>query len=144
MRHRFLAAGAAACLLSACATPRPCDPTVAGLLHCQAERGDKLAQLRLGKLYETGLAVPQDYRRAAALYRASAQFTSGTAFIYSPPIGKSPGRVMPINTGADRAGLPEAKYRLALLHAQGLGVPYDRERARELMAEAMAAGFQPL
>lgn len=144
MPIRPLLALLATTLLAACATPQPCTPTPLGLLQCQAERGDKAAQLRLGKLYETGLAVPQDYARAAQLYRAAGQFTSGTTYIYSPPVGKSPGRVMPINTGMDRAGLAEAKYRLALLYAQGLGVKHDSARARELMAEAMKMGWRPL
>lgn len=138
-----LALFAATLALTACATPQPCEPSPLGLLQCQAERGDKSAQLRLGKLYEEGLAVPQDYRRAAQLYRAASQFTSGTTYVYSPPVGSAPGRVLPINTGTDRAGLAEAKYRLALLHAQGLGVKHDPEEARELMAEAMKMGWKP-
>ena len=97
--------------------------------------------MELGKAYEGGAGVPQNYARAADLYRAAAAFSSGTTYVYSPPVGKSAGRVIPIRTGTDQAGLPEAKYRLALLYASGRGVEQDEERAREMIEDAAKAGY---
>lgn len=141
-RRRLAAALLLALPLGACTlAQQPCPAGGIAALECTAARGSKQAQLELGRAYETGAGVPQDYARAAALYRAAARFTSGTTFIYSPPVGQSPGRVIPIRTGTDQGGLAEAKYRLGLLYAQGLGVERDPDRARELLEEAAAGGY---
>lgn len=126
---------------SACVTPQTCPVGGVAALECSAAQGSKQAQLVLGKAYETGEGVPQDYGRAAALYRAAAQFTSGTTYVYSPPVGQSSGRVIPIRTGLDQGGLAEAKHRLGLLYARGLGVEKDAEKARELMESALREGY---
>lgn len=128
----------AAALLSACANiPADCGDA-AGLadLHCRAALGEKSAQLKLGIAYEEGAGVPMDVRRAAKLYRAAASPTSGTIYVYSPPVGKSPGQVLPLRSGPDQPGLPEAMRRLARLYEQGLGVKKDPARAARLKDQA--------
>lgn len=131
MKQRLSSALAACLLASACATVSAgCADTV-GLagLQCRAGLGDKPAQLALGIAYEEGNGVPRDPRRAAKLYRAAALPTSGTIYVYSPPVGKSPGQVLPLRSGPDRAGLPEAMLRLARLFELGLGVERNLEKA---------------
>jgi hypothetical protein len=106
--------------------------------------GNKHAALELGRQYEEGSGVPQDMQRAAQLYRFAASFTSGTTYIYSPPVRKGgSGRVMPLRVGMDQPGLPEAKYRLALLHLRGTGVKFDVKRAIKLLNEAATQGYAP-
>lgn len=129
--------------LTGCAGVQPCPIGGIAAIQCSASRGFKPAQLDLGKAYEAGVGVPVDYSRAADLYRAAAAFSSGTTYVYSPPVGKSAGRVIPIRTGSDQAGLAEAKYRLAQLYATGRGVKQDVARANELMKQAADAGHSP-
>lgn len=130
-----------------CAAPRDCfapGTTRLAAVTCLAEGGDQAAQLTLGKLYEAGAGVPRDPARAAVLYEAAAAFRSGTTFVYVPPVGRhQAGTVTPIRTGPDQAGLPEAKYRLALLLLRGDGVRLDIARGLRLLREAAEAGFLP-
>ena len=105
---------------------------------------DQQGLVAMGLRYETGDGVPQDYRKAASLYRAAARSQPGTIYVYSPPVGKeSYGRVIPVLTGPGRAPLPEAQYRLALLHLKGAGVDTDRQKAEKLLQAAAGAGYAP-
>lgn len=138
---------AAACAVPACVSgPRfNCDPQTASselhALQCRSARGDKLAQLELGKRYEEGLGVPATPKRAASLYAAAAADTSGTTYIYSPAVGReSAGRVIPMRMGPDRPGLPEAKYRLGRLYIEGRGVPLSVRKGMQLLQMAADAG----
>jgi TPR repeat protein len=139
---RALMAVALTAMLAACATTKPCPVGGMAALTCLADRGDKSAQLQLGIAYETGDGVPQNYERAARYFRFAAAPVSGTTFIYSPPVGKAPGQVIPVRTGADQPGLAEAQYRLAQMYRDGRGVQKDPARAERLFAQAAAQGFE--
>ena len=41
------------------------------------------------------------------------------------------------------ARIPYAKYRMGLFHAVGMAVPCDKDKAVELMDEALASGYRP-
>lgn len=133
--------------LSACvATVHDCAPLAANSLawqQCRADAGEKQAQLQLGRRYEEGIGVKPDPSRAAALYRAAAAFNSGTIYVYSPPVGNAPGTVIPVTTGPAEQGLPEALYRLGVMHLDGRGVRFDYRRGLALIDKAAAAGFAP-
>ncbi|MCH8686436.1 SEL1-like repeat protein [Pedomonas mirosovicensis] len=87
-------------------------------LACWAERNDQLAQYALGIAYEHGLGVPADRKAAMRYYRAAAASVPGRIWVYSPPVGKeSMGRVIPVDTGPGRTGLPEARAALERLTA---------------------------
>lgn len=124
---------AAALAVGGCVTvPVGCDQAdLVPRLQCRADLGEKSAQLALAIVYEEGVEVPRDYARAARLYRAAASPTSGTIYVYSPAVGKSPAQVLPLRSGPDQAGLPEAMIRLARLYDQGLGVRRDPAKAAE-------------
>jgi hypothetical protein len=128
-------------VLGGCVTTKPCPVGGHDQLTCQAGRGDKFAQLRLGITYEAGDGVPPDFARAAKWYRAAAAPVSATTFIYAPPVGQAPGQVIPIRTSVDRPGLAEAQYRLAQMYRDGRGVRKDPARAERLFAQAAAQGF---
>lgn len=118
--------------------------TATALASCATLAGppiDKFAQLALGKAYEAGDGVPIDYRKAASLYRSAAFPTSGTTYVYSPPVGRSRGRVIPIRTGVAQQGLAEAKFRLGRLYELGLGVGQNAEKGRQLKEQARSQGF---
>ena len=113
------------------------DPASA---ECRANQGDKAAQLALGRTLEMR-GGREDLERAAKLYAAAGRFTSGTQFIYSPAVGRN-GRamVLPVRSGPDTAGLPEAIWRLSQLYAEGRGVAKDPAKAYRLAENACAAG----
>ena len=83
-----------------------------------ASTGSKHAQLELGIRFEEGIGMIPDLKKAHKLYGLAASNSGGTIWVYSPPVGNgTTGRVIPINTGPVRPGLPEAKRRLEELRA---------------------------
>lgn len=65
--------------------------------------------------------MPQDEARVVKLYRAAAQTSGGTQWVYVPSPGNgAPARVIPVDRGPKQAGLDEAKRRLNDL-AQNIG-----------------------
>ena len=95
-------------------SPAPASSVAAELksLARRAQAGDKHAQLELGIRFEEGNGVERDLKRAKGLYRAAATDSGGTIWVYSPPVGNSPGRTIPINKGPKQLGLAKAKERL--------------------------------
>lgn len=90
------------------------DPTLRSLAQ-RASAGDKQAQLDLGIVYEEGLGVPVNIAKAKKLYRLASTDSGGTLWVYSPPVGKNNGRVMPLNINPKQQGLAEARIRLERL-----------------------------
>ena len=64
-----------------------------------AEKGHADAQYELGKMYETGDDIPQDYKQAVYWY-----------------------------TKASDQGHPQAQYRLGYMYKQGQGVEQDHKK----------------
>lgn len=110
---------------------------------CWAATGDRAVMLELAKRLETGDGVPLDAERAEDLYEQAAAFVSGTTYIYSPPVGKSPGMVMPVRIGPDIPGLPEAQFRRALMHIEGRAVKSSPGKGFKLMKALAKRGYQP-
>lgn len=91
-------------------------------IGCWAQRDNVLAQYALGMAYENGVGVQADRKAALRYYRAAARAIPDEMFVYVPPVGeKMSGRVMPVNTGKGRPGLPEAK---AAVHRLTAGHPH--------------------
>jgi hypothetical protein len=87
-------------------------PTDVQRLAAGAQAGDKHAQLELGERFEAGQGVPADRSRAIRLYRMAASDSGGTLWVYSPsPGGGAPARVIAIDRGLEKSGLPEARDR---------------------------------
>lgn len=94
----------------------------------RAQDGDKYAQFELGTVFEEGRDLPRDEQRAAVLYRLAARGRGGRLWVYSPPIRKgSSGRLIPIDTGTVKRGLPEAARRLNLLKLRSGRAPADSQ-----------------
>lgn len=84
-----------------------------------AMEGDKRAQFDLGVRFEEGKGVLRDLDRAIELYRMSASDSRGSAWIFSPPVrAGNTGQVRLVDVGLRRAGLEEARKRLAALEAR--------------------------
>jgi hypothetical protein len=80
----------------------------------RAEQGDASAQYRLGRIYERGQGVNEDYRRALHWYRKAAD-----------------------------ANRPEAQYSLGRMYASGLGTKTDYVEALSWLRKAAAQNFSP-
>lgn len=132
-----------AAFLSSCVTAQPCPSDGLAATRCRAARHDKTAQLELARAYEDGSGVVRDQKRAAELYRAAAAPRSGTTYVYSPGVGNARGGVIPIRTGSDQPGLPEAKYRLGMMYRMGRGVERDEEKAASLIEQSLKDGYVP-
>lgn len=124
------AASSVALALAACGAPgsymgldlTAASPTPVQRLAAAARAGDKAAQLALGTRFEHGRGVPEDLDRACRLYESAAATTGGTIYVYSPPVGQSAGRVIPITTPVS-PGLPVARERLTALAYRAGGQP---------------------
>lgn len=104
--------------LSSCATNRafgidtatPSTSEEVKVLVRNAQSGDKVAQLELGKRFEAGRGVPKDVDRAAKLYAAAASPHDRASIrtFYSPSGGVS---TTVLNGGGADGGLPYAAVR---------------------------------
>lgn len=105
--------------------------------------GNQLASLQIGQYYEE-MAASEDseeyYKKAASYYSLAAASSSGQTYIYVPGAGKVAGYTMPVTTGPRTYGLAEAKYRLALLYRDGLGVKQNIRKACKLFEAAAVQG----
>lgn len=79
-----------------------------------AELGDPNAQTRVGRMFEMGRGVPQNYSLAVRWYLRAAN-----------------------------QGHPGAQYLLALMFDRGFGVPADHIEAQKWMILAAAGAFNP-
>jgi uncharacterized protein len=124
----------------------PADPAVKQAvedLKQQAEKGDPVAQWRLGSLYDSGQGVPRDgkeaekwYRRAADNGYAEAQNSLGSFYQAERKYSEA---VEWYRKAADQ-GHTLALNNLAYVYDLGLGVSQDREHAFELYMKAANQG----
>ncbi len=112
-----------------------------------AERGDSVAQGRLGYLYMNGKGVPQDYGEAARWYRKAAeQGHSGGAYWFGylcetgQGVEQNSGEAARWYRKAAEQGDAEAQKRLALLYLQGRGVAKDPREAEKWYRKAAGQG----
>ena len=123
------------------ATLRGRMPT--GDVQCWAATGDRRMQVELGRRLEAGDGIERDVAAAEALYKAAGEFRSGMLYIYTPGVGTSGGRVMPLRTGPDDPGLPEAVFARALLHIEGRAARPDYRRGLKLLTALAKGGYAP-
>ncbi|KAI8803839.1 hypothetical protein BJ742DRAFT_471254 [Cladochytrium replicatum] len=114
-----------------------------------AEEGIVPAQVHLARRYELGDGVPKDLERAVILYHKAAargdrhsQCVLGTFYKAGKVVQRDAVVAAEFfqlaSEGED--GLPEAKYRLAILYEQGDGVAHDFAKALDLYRHAMEGG----
>lgn len=84
---------------------------VAGYQKLMRERQDPIAACNLGFLYQQGLGIKQDYRKAIQCYRASCYEDGGVGY-----------------------------FNLALIYQRGLGVPVDLDRSLDQMKRSADLG----
>jgi len=97
-----------------------------------AEKGDVRAQFYLGRLYDFGQGVPQDYvqawqwyGKAAARGYAKAQYLLGRLYVYGKGVPQDYATARQWFEKAAAQGDGEGQYYLGWLYADGKGVPQD-------------------
>ena len=119
------------------------DKKAAKLYKRAVELGDVIAMYNLGDLYEEGLGVKLDRKKAMQLWRmaaakgyAHAQYAIGVGLQQQCRFAEAAAMFKP---AADR-GLAQAQLNLAVLTRSGLGgVKVDHDEARRLLERAAAA-----
>ena len=112
-----------------------------------AELGDPKAQYLLSRLYEGGLGVVRDRRKALEWLRSAAeggapaaQFNLGNHYNQGDLVPLDQGRAAHWWRLAAEQGLVPAQYNLGMLYFYGSGVAKDRRRARDWFEKAAARG----
>lgn len=112
-----------------------------------ANQGFADAQLQLGKLYEEGKRVPQDYATAASWYRkaadqgnADAQQKLGSLYYYGTGVPQD--YVAAVNWYKESAsqGNADGQFGLGLMYDTGFGVPEDQVAAASWYVKAANQG----
>ena len=122
-------------------------PDAVKFLTQAAEKGQAVAQYRLGTLYERGQGVPTDAAKAAHFYELAANqgnrkamhnlavsFASGTAR------GKNMAEAARWFAKAAALGLSDSQFNLAVLYERGDGVPQSLLDAYKWYSIAAASG----
>ena len=128
-----------ACVPSLAAAPDA--KTAVGFYRRAAEKGDPIAQQRMGELYEKGLAVTKDLRQAAVWYKRSAAYRgvdpSRNRLDPSFLLRVEPDRVLGTAGGEDLAAMRAAAARKAAqLMSQAAGTESYRAHDARLKSDA--------
>ncbi len=123
------------------------DLGVAGDYRAAAEAGDPAAQFALGKCYEEGRGVEQDwhtalrwYETAAGLGHAGAQHTLGNCYAYGMDVQPDYQKAFSWFQKAAEQGHPNAQYMLGVSYTHGLAGVQDNALAAEWFTRAAEAG----
>jgi anti-anti-sigma regulatory factor len=123
------------------------DLTTAADYQAAAEAGDASAQFALGKCYEEGRGVEQDfhqahvwYERAGELGHAAAQHMLGTCYAYGMDIGQDYAKAISWFQKAAEQGHPNSQYMLGVSYSHGLAGMQDHALAVQWYQRAAEAG----
>jgi TPR repeat protein len=111
-----------------------------------ADKGDAVAQYRLGTLYMEGKGVEQNdatafmwLQRAANQGNAEAQYDVGASYMAGLGVDKNEAEGARWFERAANQGMPYAQLNLGLLYASGTGVPQDNVEALKWLDLALFA-----
>lgn len=117
-------------------------------LEQRVKSGDPIAQYRLGVLYALGEGVTQNYRRAAQLFKTSAEHgvaeaQYNIAVMYSEGLGiaRNPKEATLWYRRAAAQGNPSAAFNLGVAYANGIGVTQSMNEAAQWFRKAAEAGI---
>jgi anti-anti-sigma factor len=112
-----------------------------------ADAGDAAAQFALGKCYEEGRGVDQDfhqalqwYEKSAALGHAAAQHALGTCYAYGMEVAQDYQKALGWFQKAAEQGHPNSQYMLGVSYAHGLAGTQDFALAVQWYQRAAEAG----
>ena len=108
---------------------------------------DSYAQFCLGRIYDEGLGVPQDYEQAAIWYRkaaeqgdAPAQWILGFMYQYGNGVSQNYGQAVKWYYKAAEQGNVYGQYYLGTMYEHGNGVTKNIHEARKWYEKAAAQG----
>ena len=111
-----------------------------------AEKGDPVAQYRLGALYAEGKGVVRDdatammwFQRSANQGNADAQYNVGASYAEGDGVDKNETEAAKWFRRAADQGMAYAQINLGLLYASGRGVPQDNVQAMKWLGLAVIA-----
>ncbi len=111
-----------------------------------AEKGDSVAQYRLGAMYAEGKGVVPDdatammwFQRSANLGNADAQYNVGASYAEGTGVAKNIDEAAKWFRRAADQGMPYAQINLGLLYAAGRGVPQSNVEAMKWLGLAVIA-----
>ena len=127
-------------------TPEPAQDDSIETVRTRANAGDADAQVQLGRMYDYGWGVPQDFVEAAAWYRkaaeqgdASAQFQLGRSY-GSPARPSATVEEVAWYRKAAEQGHASAQDRIGGMYRRGAGVPQDDVEAVAWFRKAVEQG----
>ncbi len=114
-----------------------------------AEQGDTTAQVILGKMYEEGQGVPQNYEVAVKLYKLSAehgnnraQFELGLLYTKGEGVSQDYKQAVKWYTLSAEQGYAQAQTKLGAIYVVGRGVFQDYVRAHMWFNLAASNDFE--
>ena len=109
-----------------------------------AEKGDPVAQYRLGAMYAEGKGVGRDdetamtwFLRSATQGNAEAQYNVGASYAEGLGIARNDGEAAKWFKRAAEQGMGYAQINLGLLYASGRGVPQNNVEAMKWLGVAV-------
>jgi len=115
-----------------------------------AQKGDKQAQLEVGRMYEKGRGVDQDMKKAVAWLEKSAaqgQPTAkaelGTLYFEGDGVAANYSKAFVLLSAAATAKVPSAQFYLARIYEQGKGTRQNLTAALKWYREAAKNGYYP-
>lgn len=113
-----------------------------------AEQGNAEAQFNLGRMYDFGYGVQQDFKVAAEWYRkagkqgyAQAYYNLGLMNEHGRGVRKDDKKAAARYREAADLGDAKAQYVLGMMYAKGRGVPHDDKLAMSWYRKAAAQGY---
>jgi uncharacterized protein len=111
-----------------------------------AEKGDPVAQVRLGDMYAEGKGVARDdgmamtwFQRSASQGNAEAQYNAGASYAEGLGVAKNDEEAAKWFKRAAEQGMPYAQINLGLLYAAGRGVAQNNAEAMKWLGLAVIA-----
>ena len=145
--RRLALAGMVALLVGAAPlaqAPEPAQDDSIEALRTRANAGDADAQVQLGRMYDYGWGVPQDFVEAAAWYRkaaeqgdASAQDRIGGMYRRGAGVPQDDVEAVAWFRKAVEQGNVSAQVALGEMYADGRGVPQDDVEAYKWLHRAL-------
>jgi TPR repeat protein len=124
------------------------DPPDIKAIEKRANAGEAKAQLTLGLIYDEGVGVERDRRKAAVwLEKAAeqgvpeAQFNIGTMYEIGVGVRKDEAKALEWFEKAATQGLVDAQFNLANMYATGRGTKQDIAKAAEWYEKAATRGM---
>lgn len=115
-----------------------------------AQKGDKQAQLEVGRMYEKGRGVDQDMKKAVAWLEKSAAQGQPTAkaelgilYFEGDGVAVNAGKAFVLLSAAAAAKVPSAQFYLAKIYEQGKGTRQNLTAALKWYREAAKNGYYP-